>query len=160
DAARPGTRIGYVMTDGGALPLALSDTVADLTDRGMLAGTVTAGHAFGGDHEALNVPSALVVAHRVVGAEVVVVAMGPGVAGTGSRLGFSGLEVAPALDAASWLGAGAVACVRASSGDARDRHRGMSHHTVTVLEATRSSVDVPLPPDLDPPAGLDRHRWT
>jgi hypothetical protein len=35
----------------------------------------------------------------------------------------------------------------------------MSHHTVTALEATRSSVDVPLPPDLAPAPGLERHRW-
>src|SRR5690606_27586351 len=41
DASRPGTRTAYVMTDGGALPMALSDTVADLTSRGLLAGTVT-----------------------------------------------------------------------------------------------------------------------
>lgn len=159
DAVRPGTRIGYVMTDGGALPLALSDTVADLTANGLLAGTVTAGHAFGGDQECLNVPSALVVAHRIIGAEVLVVAMGPGVAGTASRLGFSGLEVAPALDAAAWLGAMPVACVRASSGDRRERHQGISHHSLTALDATRSSVDVPLPPGVERPEGLDRHRW-
>lgn len=159
DAARPGTRIGYVMTDGGALPLALSDTVADLVERGLVSGTVTAGHAFGGDHECLNVPSALAVARHRVGAEVVIVAMGPGVAGTGSRLGFSGLEVAPALDAAAWLGGRPVACVRASSGDARERHQGLSHHTVTALDATRSSVDVPVPGELAPVDGLDRHRW-
>ena len=29
---RPGTRVSYVMTDGAALPLALSDLVADLWD--------------------------------------------------------------------------------------------------------------------------------
>src|SRR4051812_37820205 len=56
---RPGTRIAYVMTDGGALPLALSDVVAELTSRRLIVGTVTAGHAFGGDLESLNVPSAL-----------------------------------------------------------------------------------------------------
>lgn len=158
-AARPGTRIGYVMTDGGALPLALSDTVADLVDKGLISGTVTAGHAFGGDQECLNVPSALAAAVNVLGVDVVIVAMGPGVAGTASRLGFSGLEVAPALDAAAWLGGTPVACVRASSGDARPRHQGISHHTATALDATRSSVDVPLPPGLDPLPGLDRHRW-
>lgn len=160
DAARPGTRIGYVMTDGGALPLALSDTVADLVAKDLVAGTVTAGHAFGGDHECLNVPSALTVAVHSIGAEVVIVAMGPGVAGTGSRLGFSGLEAAPALDAAAWLGGAPIACVRASSGDGRPRHQGISHHTMTVLEATRSPVDVALPPGLEPVPGLDRHRWT
>lgn len=159
-AARPSTRVAYVMTDGGALPLALSDTVADLTDRGLLAGTVTAGHAFGGDHECLNVPSALGVARHLLGAEVIVVAMGPGVAGTGSRLGYTGLEVAPAMDAAAWLRGHPIACVRASSGDGRERHRGISHHTRTALDATRSEVDVVLPPELEVPPDLaTRHNW-
>jgi hypothetical protein len=158
-AARPGIRVAYVMTDGGALPLALSDTVADLTDRGLLVGTVTAGHAFGGDHECLNVPSALTVARHLLHADAIVVAMGPGVAGTGSRLGYTGLEVAPALDAVAWLGGRPVACVRASSGDARARHQGISHHTLTALEAVRSVVHVPVPPGTHVPGHLARHRW-
>ncbi|MBX3286063.1 MAG: DUF3866 family protein [Actinobacteria bacterium] len=156
-AARPGTRLAYVMTDGGALPLALSDVVADLAERELLVGTVTAGHAFGGDLEALNVPSALVSARHRLGAEVVVVAMGPGVAGTGTHLGYTALEVAPALDAAAWLGGRPIACVRAGAADPRERHRGISHHTWTALDAVRSEVDVAVAPGLAPPPG--RHRW-
>jgi hypothetical protein len=159
-AERPGIRVAYVMTDGGALPLALSDTVAELVERGLLVGTVTAGHAFGGDHECLNVPSALTVARHLLRADVIVVAMGPGVAGTGSRLGYTALEVAPALDAAAWLGGRPIACVRMSSGDARTRHRGISHHTTTALDAVRSTVDVPVPPGTRVPDDLIRHRWT
>jgi hypothetical protein len=85
--------------------------------------------------------------------------MGPGVAGTGSRLGYTGLEVAPALDAVAWLGGRPVACVRASSGDARARHQGISHHTLTALEAVRSVVHVPVPPGTHVPGHLARHRW-
>lgn len=156
--SRPGTRIAYLMTDGGALPIALSDVVADLVERQMLAGTVTSGHAFGGDLEALNVASGLVSARHRLGAEVVVAAMGPGVAGTASRLGYSGLEVAPVLDAAAWLGGRPVACLRCSGADARPRHRGISHHSLTALDAVRSPVDVALPPGIDAPPG-NRHRW-
>jgi hypothetical protein len=156
-AARPGCRVAYVMTDGGALPLALSDVVADLVDRSLLVGTVTAGHAFGGDLEALNVPSALVSARHRLGADVIVVAMGPGVAGTGTRLGYTALEVAPALDAVAWLGGRPIACLRAGDADARPRHRGVSHHTRTVLDAVRSEVDVAVPPGLAREGG--RHRW-
>jgi hypothetical protein len=155
--ARPGTRVGYVMTDGGALPLALSDVVAGLVDRSLLVGTVTAGHAFGGDLEALNVPSALVSARHRLRADVIVVAMGPGVAGTGTQLGYTALEVAPALDAAAWLGGRPIACLRAGTADARPRHRGVSHHTRTALDAVRSEVDVAVPPGLDAEPG--RHRW-
>ncbi|MCB0986917.1 MAG: DUF3866 family protein [Acidimicrobiales bacterium] len=159
DAALPGVRIAYVMTDGGALPLALSDTVAELGEKGLLVGTVTAGHAFGGDHECLNVPSALAVARHRLDADVIIVAMGPGVAGTGSRLGYTALEVAPILDAVDWLGGWPIACARASSGDARSRHQGLSHHTITALEAVRSKVTIALPPALEPPTHLGRHDW-
>jgi hypothetical protein len=155
--ARPGTRVAYVMTDGASLPLAMSDLVATLAERALLCGTVTAGHAFGGDLEALNVPSALALARHRLGAEVVVVAMGPGIAGTGSQLGFTGLEAAPALDAASWLGGRPVACLRCSDADPRPRHRGISHHSRTVLDAVRSEVDVAIPPGIDAVPG--RHRW-
>ncbi len=155
-ATRPSTRIGYVMTDGGALPIAMSDVVAGLVERGLLVGSVTAGHAFGGDLEALNVPSALAAAKHRLDADVIIVAMGPGVAGTGSRLGFTGLEAAPALDAAAWLGGVAVACLRASDADLRPRHRAISHHSATVLDAVRSEVDVAHPPELTPGS---RHRW-
>jgi Protein of unknown function (DUF3866) len=156
-AARPGTRVAYVMTDGAALPLALSDSVVQLRERGLLVGTVTAGHAFGGDHEALNVPAALATARHLLDAEAIVVGMGPGIAGTGSPLGFTGLEVAPSLDAVAWLGGTPIACLRCSEADPRPRHRGISHHTTTALDAVRSEVRIALPPGVDPVGG--RHRW-
>src|SRR5262249_39990048 len=53
--ARPDGRLAYVMTDGAALPLALSDLVANLRDRTLIDATITCGHAFGGDYEAVSV---------------------------------------------------------------------------------------------------------
>ncbi|HET9772570.1 MAG TPA: DUF3866 family protein, partial [Acidimicrobiia bacterium] len=142
----PGARLVYVMTDAAGLPLALSDLVAALTDRGLLDATVTCGQAFGGDHEAVSVHSALAVARHVAGADAAVVAMGPGVAGTGTRLGFSAIEVGPILDAATAVGARPVACLRASFADPRPRHQGLSHHSATTLGlACRSRVTIPLP---------------
>ena len=61
------------MTEAAALPLAFSDLVADLAERRLLDVTVTAGQAFGGDLEAVNLPSALAVAAVVGRADVVVV---------------------------------------------------------------------------------------
>jgi hypothetical protein len=144
--AAPEARLVYVMTDGAGLPLALSDLVAAVTARGLIDATVTCGQAFGGDHEAVSVHSALAIARHVAGADAVVVAMGPGVAGTGTRLGFSAIEVAPVLDAAAALGGRPVACLRASFADPRPRHQSLSHHSATALGlACRSRVTVPLP---------------
>ena len=104
--------------------------------------TVTAGHAFGGELEAVSLPSALDVAVRLGGADVVVVAMGPGVVGTGSRLGTSAVEVAPAVDAAAVLGGRPIVAARASEADPRERHRGLSHHTETALRLATHAAAV------------------
>jgi hypothetical protein len=146
-AARPGTRVAYVMTDGAALPIALSDLVAQLVERGLLRHTITAGHAFGGDLEAVTVPSALTLARHHLGAEVAIVGMGPGVVGTGTRLGTTAIEAASICDIVRALGQDPILCPRLSDGDGRDRHRGLSHHTVTVLELA-GPVLVPWPADV------------
>lgn len=144
-AVVPTARITYVMTDGAALPLPLSDLVADLGGAGLLHGTITAGHAFGGDLEAVSLPGALALARHVQRADAIVVAMGPGVVGSGSPLGTTAVEVAGVLDAAAALGGRPIAALRMSSGDPRPRHRGLSHHTRTALALTRSRVRVALP---------------
>ena len=143
---RPDTRLAYVMTDGAALPLALSDLVADLSERALLDATITCGHAFGGDYEAVSVHSALAVARHIAHADAAAVVMGPGIVGTATRLGFSGIEVGPVLDAAAGLGGLPIACLRVSFADPRERHRGLSHHSVTALGvATQSRVLLPVP---------------
>lgn len=146
--AAPTARLVYVMTDGASLPLVLSDLVADLREREIVHATVTCGHAFGGDSEAVNVPSALVAAAEKHEADAVIVAMGPGVVGTGTTLGTTALEV---VDIASWvsrLGGRVVLAMRGSDADERPRHRGMSHHSTTALgflsaSATPFTIAVP-----------------
>jgi hypothetical protein len=145
-SARPEGRLAYVMTDGAGLPLALSDLVATLCSKGLVDATVTCGHAFGGDYEAVSIYSALAVARHVAQADATVVVMGPGIVGTNTRLGFSGMEVGPILDAAHALGGVAIACLRVSFADGRDRHVGLSHHSATALRlATRERALVAVP---------------
>jgi hypothetical protein len=155
----PEARISYVMTDGAALPIALSDLVVDLRAAGCLDGTITAGHAFGGDLEAVSVPGALALARHVQRADHVVVGMAPGVVGSGSPLGTTAVEVAAVLDATAALGGDPIAVLRMSSGDPRPRHQGLSHHTSTVLHLTRSSVTVPMPAGASA-EDLERHHVT
>ncbi len=147
----PGRRLVYVMTDSAALPLALSDLVADLRANDRLAATVTCGQAFGGGYEAVSVPSALQVAVGVAGADAVVVAPGPGVVGTGSEYGFGGVEVAAVVDAAAHLGGRPIVAVRFSDADTRARHRGVSQHTTTALRlaGTHPAIAVPRGADFD-----------
>jgi uncharacterized protein DUF3866 len=139
-------RVAYVMTDGGALPLAFSRLAARSRAAGLVDGTITAGQAFGGDLEAISLYSALAAARAVLDAEVVVVAQGPGGMGSGTALGFSGTQVAEAVNAAGALGGRPVACLRLSGADRRERHRGVSHHSLTALgrlALARCAVAVP-----------------
>lgn len=145
-AVRPGARVGYLMTDGAALPLAWSNLVRAAKDAGLLDVTATSGHAFGGDLETVNVFSGLVALRHAARCDVAIVAMGPGVVGTSTALGFTAIEQGQVLDAAAALGGRGVACLRVSFADARARHRGISHHTLTALRvAAREPADVVVP---------------
>jgi hypothetical protein len=155
-AALAGHRVAYVQLAGGALPLELSDTLRALRARDLLAGTVSAGACFGGDVECVTAASALAWT-AAGGFEAVVCAIGPGIVGTGSRLGHGGLAAAEAANTAWALGGAPVLAVRASSGDERQRHQGVSHHTRAVVELCLGDVAVAWPAGLDAPDWLE-HR--
>ncbi|MCH8612491.1 DUF3866 family protein [Arsenicicoccus dermatophilus] len=145
-ATRPGARVAYVMTDGGALPATFSRTVAGLREAGWLTACLTTGQAYGGDHEAVTVHTGLLAARLVEHADVAVVAQGPGNLGTGTRWGFSGVSAGEAVNAAHVLGGRAVASLRVSEGDARERHQGVSHHSLTAYgRVAMAPADVPVP---------------
>jgi hypothetical protein len=152
-AALAGLRVAYVQLPGGALPLAFSDTVRALRARGLVAATASVGPCFGGDVECVTAASALAWAAEY---EVVVCAIGPGIVGTASRLGHGGLAAADAANVAAALGGSPVLVVRVSSGDERERHRGVSHHTRTVVELCLGEVAIAWPGGLDAPDWLPR----
>jgi uncharacterized protein DUF3866 len=153
-ADRPGARVAYVMTDGGALPAWFSRTVDALGDR--LAGTVTVGQAFGGDLEATNVYSGLLAARHVLRADVAVVTQGPGNLGTGTRWGFSGVNAGEAVNAAAVLGGLPVGSLRISQADPRPRHRGVSHHSLTAYgRVALRRADIAVPDGLEPRLAAD-----
>ena len=169
---QPRCRLVYLMTDGAALPLAFSRTVAELKEKGLIQTTITCGHAFGGDLEAVNVYSGLAAARQIAGADLVIITMGPGNVGTGTRLGFSGMEVGEHVNRVYALGGIPVVIPRLSWAERRRRHRGISHHTLTALKiAALAPACLPLPAGLPPgrlklllarlsrEGLLRRHRW-
>jgi hypothetical protein len=140
-------RIAYVMSDGAALPGRLSNLVVSLRATGLLDGFLTSGQAFGGDLEAVTIWSGLLAAVALVGADVVIVADGPGNLGTDTTWGVSALTSGHALNAARTLGGRPVAALRISFADQRPRHRGVSHHSLTILDrvcAVPAEVAVPV----------------
>jgi hypothetical protein len=126
-------RIVHVMTDGAALPVAYSRQLHALREAGLIDGVVTVGHAFGGDVEAVNLFSGLLVARIVERADVIVVSDGPGKVGTDTPFGASEVAGGMALNAAHALEGRPVAALRVSFADPGYRHHGLSPHSITVL---------------------------
>lgn len=141
---RPGLRVGYVQTAGGALPGALSRDVAELRQRGLLAEHVTAGPSYGGEREAVSLVGGIDAA-RALGWEAVVCGPGPGILGSATSYGHGGMTALDSAHAALALGRATLLSPRLSSSDPRPRHRGLSHHTASVLELLLGPVRVPVP---------------
>jgi hypothetical protein len=141
----PDTRVGYVQTAGGALPGALSNVVAELLDRGLLADHVTAAPCFGGGREAITVEGALDAGARRLGWDCALVGPGPGILGSASALGHGGLAAVANAHAALSLGCPVVLVPRLSGSDPRERHHGVSHHTLTVIGLLLEPVSVAVP---------------
>jgi Protein of unknown function (DUF3866) len=153
--AVPGGRLGYVQTEGGALPGGRSRTVRALRERELLAGHLTAGAAFGGEGEAITTAGALHHGLDVLGWDAVVCGPGPGIVGSDSSLGHGGLSALDSAHTALALGCETLIVARMSSGDPRARHRGISHHTLTVLDLLLAPVTVALPAGMRSPVGAD-----
>jgi hypothetical protein len=144
------TRVAYIQVAGGALPVSLSNAVRALKARGLVETAVAAGPCVDGDVACAGVASALAWA-RARGYAAVVCSVGPGLVGTGTRLGHGGLGAAEAANAAAALGGSPILAPRVSLADERDRHRGLSHHTLAVLDLCLGAVTVAWPAGLEAP---------
>jgi Protein of unknown function (DUF3866) len=147
-------RIAYVQLPGGALPVPLSDTVRTLRELGLVQAAAAVGPCVDGDVHCVSIPSALLWA-AAEDHDVIVCAIGPGIVGTGSFFGHGGMAAADAANAANALEGTAVVTVRASGGDPRERHRGVSHHTRAVLELCLGPVVVAWPSGWEAPESLE-----
>ena len=139
-------RVAYVMTEGAALPLWVSEQVDELRGAGLLDSVVTTGQALGGDVEAVNVFSGLLAARAVAEADVAIVADGPGKVGTATKWGASDVAAGMSLNAIGILGGRPIAALRLGFGDPSYRHHGVSPHSITVLrEVALVPVHVVVP---------------
>lgn len=143
-------RLSYVMSDGGALPLAFSKHAARLRADGWITGTVTYGHAYGGDLEAVNKYTALLAARHVQKADIAIAVMGPGIVGTATPLGHTAVEMAELAHAVHALGGRPIIMPRVGFADRRPRHTGISHHLLeTAGRLMLARTLIPFPDDLE-----------
>ena len=140
-AALAGARVAYVQVAGGALPVSLSDTVRTLKARRLVEIACAVSPCLDGDAQFATVAAALAWT-RAQGLGVAVCSVGPGILGTGSRLGHGALALADVANAATALGGRPVLAVRTSEADPRERHRGVSHHARAVLDLALGEVVV------------------
>jgi hypothetical protein len=155
---REALKIGYVQTGGGALPGAFSTTVGELRARGLLVDHLTAAPTYGGEGEAMSTIGALHAGLTERGWDCAIAGPGPGIIGSGTALGHGGMVALDSAHAAIALGCEAVLVARASSGDQRDRHQGISHHTRAVLKLLLAPVTVGLGPEAPLCDELEGHR--
>ena len=151
----PQGKLGFVQTEGGALPGGHSRTIRTLRERGLLAGHLTAGAAFGGEAEAITLAGALHHGLQTLGWDAAVCGPGPGIIGSGSPLGHGGMSALDSAHVALALGCPTQLVARMSSSDERVRHRGISHHTMVVLELLLEPVSVALPVAIPSPPGQE-----
>ena len=146
-------RVAYVQLPGGALPVSLSDALRTLRRAGLVEVAVAVGACVDGDVACVSAASALAWA-AAAGFQVVICSIGPGIVGTATHLGHGGLAAADAANAASALGARPILAPRVSAADPRDRHHGVSHHTLAVLDLALGPLTVAWPEGLPAPPSL------
>ncbi|HEV7400770.1 MAG TPA: DUF3866 family protein [Solirubrobacterales bacterium] len=140
-----GLKVGYVQTAGGALPGSLSRDLVELRERNLLCGHITAAPAYGGEHEAISVAGALDAAARELEWDAIIAGPGPGIIGSDSRLGHGGMAALDTAHASLALALPTLLSPRLSAADPRERHRSVSHHTLTVMQLLLGGVEVPVP---------------
>lgn len=140
-AALAGVRVAYVQVQGGALPVSLSDAVSALQERGLLGAAVAVAPCLDGDVDCVSSAAALVWAAGQ-DYDAIVCSVGPGIVGTGTRLGHGALSLADVANVATALDGRPVLAIRVSEADARERHRGVSHHARAVLDLCLGEVAV------------------
>ena len=147
-AASGASRLGFVQAGGGGLPGSMSRDVAELLERDLLAGHLTAAPSYGGQRDAISLVGALHAAAEELGWGAIVVGPGPGILGSQTRYGHGGMAALDGAHGALSLGLPTLLSPRLSAGDPRPRHLGLSHHTASVLDLLLGDVEVPLPAEL------------
>lgn len=137
--------ITVIIDDEASLPLSFSEHMRILHENANFH-SITIGQAFGGQYEAVNLHTALQFAHVYLRSDYIVVSLGPGVVGTSSQYGFSGMILANWANIIGSFDGIPIWIPRISFAEQRERHIGISHHTMTPLKQfTYAKSILPLP---------------
>ncbi|MGY4690199.1 DUF3866 family protein [Salibacterium sp. K-3] len=139
-------KVGVVLSDEASLPAGFSDHMTEWK-RCTNIHVVTAGQAYGGNEEAVNMLNAVQWLTLKKKVDLLVLSMGPGTVGTNTPYGFSGIAQAEWANMTGSLKGVPFWVPRLSFETSRKRHYGISHHTTTPLYLftyTRSILVLPV----------------
>lgn len=136
-------KICVILTDWGMLNAKLSSNLGFLKANGFVDYTITCQEAFNGDFECINEVDSLIFSQNL-GADIVIIAPLPGIVGTGTRFGFSAFNAVNVIEDIYRFGGSAIFPIRVSKSDKRERHKFLSHHSLTMLSYVNSSVEIPI----------------
>ncbi|MCD8508958.1 MAG: DUF3866 family protein [Bacillus sp. (in: Bacteria)] len=134
-----------IFSDEASLPLQMSRHLSYLKKQSQFI-SITTGQSFGGQLEAINIVSALQYIIETNSGGMVLISQGPGVTGSNTYYGFTSLAQSNWANMVGALGGKPVWIPRMSQADGRERHQGISHHTITPLgELTLTKSIMPVP---------------
>lgn len=140
-----GKKCILIINDSCALPVFASKTIRFALNEGLIEKVITCGNAFGGSVETVNIYSALISSAYAFEADIIAVAPGYGLKGTGSAYGHSAVDFVEVVNASASLGFSPYLVPRISFAEKRERHLGISHHTLEIIELSLKKPDVILP---------------
>ena len=143
--ARPAARLGYVQTEGGALPGGHSRPCACCASAGCSPATSRPARPSAARARRSRPPARCTTACARSAGTRRCAARAPGSSARARRSGTAAWSALDSAHVALALGCPTLLVARMSSGDRRARHRGISHHTLTVLDLLLEPVTVALP---------------
>lgn len=140
----PDLKISCIYTYGGAMNSNNSFILKKLRYLGLIDSIITTGECYGGDYESINIATGILFGYSKLNSDILVVCCGPGVAGSSTYFGFSTFEFVGWIYIAKLLGVLPVLIPRVSMADKRERHRGLSMQSISILKTLNFSIDFPL----------------
>ncbi|WAM30622.1 DUF3866 family protein [Caldicellulosiruptor naganoensis] len=136
-------RISVIINDWGMLNAKLSHNLSFLKENHFVDYVISCQEAFNGDFECINEINSLIFS-KSLDAQVTIISPLPGIVGTGTKFGFSAYKAVNVIEDISRFGGKVVFPIRVSKSEERERHKFVSHHSLTILSYVNSSVEIPI----------------
>lgn len=136
-------RISIVLNDWGMLNAKLSHNLEFLKKNNFVDFIITCQEAFNGEFECINEINSLIFSQSL-GCDIAIISPLPGIVGTGTKFGFTSYKAVHVIEDVVRFSGTVVFPVRISKNETRQRHKFISHHSLTILNYVNCSVEIPI----------------